>query len=136
MAKPGGEDEDEPGVQVAEFGAGDEVADGLDDDDEGDEKDERAFGAGGERFNFAVSVGVVGVGGPGGDAQGENEKQRGGDIDERFGGVGPHGERSGRDGGGGFHTEQRDADDQRNPPGVPRGVVGGMGGGRHCGIVF
>ena len=86
---------------------------------------EDGFDGGGEAFDLAVAVGVIGVGGPVGDLDGEESDGGGDEVDAGVSGFGEHAERAGEDAGKEF--EERDTqggDDGEERGGTLRAMRG------------
>jgi len=93
-----------------------DTTDGFGEDPDAGAEHEDGLDAGGEAFDLAVAVGVVGVGGSVGDLYGEEGDGGGDEVDAGVGGFGEHAEGAGeeageefekRDGEGGEHGEER-----------------------------
>ena len=97
-----GEEQDDEGPDrgfEGEVFAEDDAADGLGEDPDtgGEHKD--SFDSGGEAFDLAVAIGVVGIGGAVGDVDGEEGDACGDEVDAGVGGLGEHAEGAGEEAG-------------------------------------
>ena len=114
------EEVDQGGAQDEEralFQSGDglgveEAGPGLVENPQGRQDDEGAFKAGGEIFDLAVAVGVIGVGALGGDDDAAQGEAGGHHVDDGLQGIGEDGGGIGEIEGNEFHGHQARADEQ------------------------
>ena len=95
-----------------------------DDEDAGDDED-RALGERGEVLGLAVAVLVAGIGGPHGDADGEERQQRRDEIRARVGRRRDEAEAVGRETGAELERDERDRREHRPERGFPLGLHAG-----------
>ena len=111
----------------AEVFAEEDAADGLGEDPDAGAEHEEGLDAGGEAFDLAVAVGVVGVGGAVGDLDGEEGDAGGDEVDAGVCGLGEHTERAGEEAGEEFEeSDAKGGEDGEERCGT-LGVVGGSG---------
>jgi hypothetical protein len=102
------DDEGPDGKVEGEVLAEEDAADGFGEDPDAGGEHEDGFDGGGETFDLAVAVGVVGVGGTVGDLDGEESDAGGDEVDAGVGGLGEHAEGSGKEAG--EELEKRDTE--------------------------
>ena len=102
-----------------------DAADGLGKDPDAGAEHEEGFDAGGEAFDLAVAVGVVGVGGAVGDLDGEEGDGGGDEVDAGVRGLGEHAEGAGEEAGEEFEQGDDEGGEDGEERGGTLGVVGG-----------
>jgi len=113
----GDEDHGYTVAEVLELEAVDPLADGLDEDGDGGDDDERAFKSSGEKGDVLVAVEEMAGGRFEAEAEAEAGETDGDDVDYRFRGVGKDGCGVGEEPGGGLAEKHEDAEGQREAHG-------------------
>ncbi len=131
------DDEGPDGELEGEVLVEDDAADGLGEDPDAGGEHKDGFDGGGEAFDLAVAVGVVGVGGAVGDVDGEEGDAGGDEVDAGVGGFGEHAEGAGEEAGEELEESYSEGGEDGEERGGTLGVVRGrglLGRGRlrHC----
>ena len=121
------DDEGPDGEVEGEVFAWSDAVDGFGEDPDAGAEHEDGFDGGGEAFDLAVAVGVVGVGGAVGDLDGEEGDAGGDEVDAGVGGLGEHAERAGEDAGEEFEQGDAEGGEDGEERGGALGAVRGRG---------